>query len=535
MDNTAKDNKNKYVLAFAGWLAFRRFFRRVHVGCLSVGHTHEDIDRLFSRLSVGISTFSRQEEQQRWRVETMTELAQAISQAHTPAPRVEILNDVYDWKSFLAPVSLATVEGTMSNRAFCFSVDTCLGMTNMQYRPWTFPPPEFADLSDARFQWNGGMENIPYFGPISIPRYELVGQVSALKVLPRHPQQTTLLRSEVQKVRDGSSMSSDGFTRFVQELDAMDAEYEDEARRRDCSTCTRLTHSLREIVIHQSDRAVVNGDEKKVNTVKTKERSRLNAELSTHMQQDNTRHPPVTFDLPTTSLPQQELTSLMDKTVVTQAELDKIQKGMQWIESSKQRNHNDALLKNDEKGLLVSLQAMTVAMNAGRARLTRLQQERELAVKQKADEENLARMQERTETLRQLTESAKADLAREKADFLALQEDKRRQDDHEKSQIDLEGIQQVSLKRKTPGPVLPYTPRVHTAEEAKAIVANLAVGVEITSIWDGAWVQGQITKVTSTRLYVTYVGTGQVYFTKASFERELQSGEAAVCTASVRT
>ncbi len=55
LDNTAKDNKNRYVMAFCDWLVHQGVFKTVQVNFLPVGHTHEDIDRKFSRLSVALS------------------------------------------------------------------------------------------------------------------------------------------------------------------------------------------------------------------------------------------------------------------------------------------------------------------------------------------------------------------------------------------------------------------------------------------------------------------------------------------------
>ena len=50
LDNSAKDNKNRYVMAFCSLLTARRVFKEVTVGFLIVGHTHEDIDAHFSYL-----------------------------------------------------------------------------------------------------------------------------------------------------------------------------------------------------------------------------------------------------------------------------------------------------------------------------------------------------------------------------------------------------------------------------------------------------------------------------------------------------
>jgi hypothetical protein len=49
--DSASDNKNWTVSGFTEWLVRARIFSRVKVSFLPVGHTHEDIDAAFGRLS----------------------------------------------------------------------------------------------------------------------------------------------------------------------------------------------------------------------------------------------------------------------------------------------------------------------------------------------------------------------------------------------------------------------------------------------------------------------------------------------------
>ena len=51
LDNSAKDNKFRYVMAFCLLLTAKRIFKEVTIGFLIVSHTHEDIDMHFSYLS----------------------------------------------------------------------------------------------------------------------------------------------------------------------------------------------------------------------------------------------------------------------------------------------------------------------------------------------------------------------------------------------------------------------------------------------------------------------------------------------------
>jgi hypothetical protein len=52
LDNTARQNKSKYIFSYLAWLVQTGQALEVIVSFLPVGHTHEDIDQLFSRLSV---------------------------------------------------------------------------------------------------------------------------------------------------------------------------------------------------------------------------------------------------------------------------------------------------------------------------------------------------------------------------------------------------------------------------------------------------------------------------------------------------
>ena len=51
-DNCYKENKNKYTLCFAALLVAWGWFDDVYMSFLPTGHTHEDIDRLFSFLRI---------------------------------------------------------------------------------------------------------------------------------------------------------------------------------------------------------------------------------------------------------------------------------------------------------------------------------------------------------------------------------------------------------------------------------------------------------------------------------------------------
>ena len=51
LNNSKKDNKNKFLIEFWLLLIAKEIFKKVQVAILVVGHTHEDIDAYFSYLS----------------------------------------------------------------------------------------------------------------------------------------------------------------------------------------------------------------------------------------------------------------------------------------------------------------------------------------------------------------------------------------------------------------------------------------------------------------------------------------------------
>ena len=56
LDNCAGENKNRYLFAYLSLLVAKGVFKTVQLGFLMVGHTHEDIDALFSRFSEKLRT-----------------------------------------------------------------------------------------------------------------------------------------------------------------------------------------------------------------------------------------------------------------------------------------------------------------------------------------------------------------------------------------------------------------------------------------------------------------------------------------------
>ncbi|KAL3693374.1 hypothetical protein R1sor_007025 [Riccia sorocarpa] len=92
MGNSAKDNKNVHVLAFCSELVMRGVFETVEVNFLMVGHTHEDVDALFSKVSA--QTINKD-------VLTLPALMAEIWDSETIHPVPLLLEEVADYKSYV--------------------------------------------------------------------------------------------------------------------------------------------------------------------------------------------------------------------------------------------------------------------------------------------------------------------------------------------------------------------------------------------------------------------------------------------------
>ncbi|KAG0567459.1 hypothetical protein KC19_7G136300 [Ceratodon purpureus] len=94
LDNSAKDNKNRFLLAFCSLLTARRIFKEVTVGFLIVGHTHEDIDAHFSHLSKLIK---------RKNTYCLANLMKAFMDSQKTVVFIpEVVQEVADFKSYVA-------------------------------------------------------------------------------------------------------------------------------------------------------------------------------------------------------------------------------------------------------------------------------------------------------------------------------------------------------------------------------------------------------------------------------------------------
>lgn len=97
MDNCSADNKNRFVLAYLCFLVQQGIFKEILVSFLIVGHTHEDIDAMFSVITRRLRKHSAVTYQE-WVEQAVLAFAKAGTQ-----PIVKNVSVVRDYKSWLAP------------------------------------------------------------------------------------------------------------------------------------------------------------------------------------------------------------------------------------------------------------------------------------------------------------------------------------------------------------------------------------------------------------------------------------------------
>ncbi|WAR29289.1 hypothetical protein MAR_002857 [Mya arenaria] len=137
MDNSGKDNKNVFIILFMAWLVRRRVFRKVKIGFLMVGHTHEDIDQVFSRVS---SHLRRQE------VLTLPNLHKEMQDSQHPSPITTHLEGIFDYKKTMEG-QRGLIEGISVPHHFIIAEDD--GCVKMRYRDWPDTPDKSIDLTPS--------------------------------------------------------------------------------------------------------------------------------------------------------------------------------------------------------------------------------------------------------------------------------------------------------------------------------------------------------------------------------------------------
>ena len=112
LDNTTKQNKGRYLFAFLALLVHCCVFDKICVSFLPVGHTHEDIDQIFSRFSTWLRSHNAL---------SRYDMAEQMRRAYTyndSAPLVEVLDTVAGMSEFLERGTGISLPECMDHRHF---------------------------------------------------------------------------------------------------------------------------------------------------------------------------------------------------------------------------------------------------------------------------------------------------------------------------------------------------------------------------------------------------------------------------------
>ena len=91
LDNTARENKNNLLMTYLNYLVAKRVFKKIKVGFLLVGHTHDNIDQMFSHF---LQRLNRQS------ATIIEKLIFVIASSYTPWPKVTIIPRTFDFRRF---------------------------------------------------------------------------------------------------------------------------------------------------------------------------------------------------------------------------------------------------------------------------------------------------------------------------------------------------------------------------------------------------------------------------------------------------
>ncbi|XP_070557874.1 uncharacterized protein [Ptychodera flava] len=123
LDNCYRENKNRYMLSLAHVLVQYKVFDMVDLHFLPVGHTHEDIDQLFSCISRHLKKTN---------IYTMDDMERAVMNSYNVPVFVKHVEGVFDIKKWLLPHMVKNFKG--QSKPLHFQFKEFDGKVRMRYR-----------------------------------------------------------------------------------------------------------------------------------------------------------------------------------------------------------------------------------------------------------------------------------------------------------------------------------------------------------------------------------------------------------------
>jgi hypothetical protein len=185
MDNSWKENKNRYVFCFWSLLVARRIVKEVVVSFMIVGHTHDDIDASFGRWSMEL----REKDHP-----TLPFLMQSYMEMEDVPFIPHLIEEVPDFKAYVRPylgMNKKQLVGHSNGRQYKFFVDDS-GWPIMQYKlactdiPWL---PE-----DGLKLWKKDADDkplLPQGNPLRVEPEQITNEAAILRGLQGYIQHWT--------------------------------------------------------------------------------------------------------------------------------------------------------------------------------------------------------------------------------------------------------------------------------------------------------------------------------------------------------
>jgi hypothetical protein len=165
LDNTTRENKNKWLLAFFCWLVHCGWFFEVVVSFLPPGHTHVDVDQMFSTLAIWLLTNT---------VEFITGVVDALRKAFKykkPTPTGSFLEEVYNWKAFFGP-HLHDVHGLTKPHVFLVR-HLQDGRVGVKFKKWHSSTEGWVGHEHTADDWIYLLSSFPSGFPVSLQETNL--------------------------------------------------------------------------------------------------------------------------------------------------------------------------------------------------------------------------------------------------------------------------------------------------------------------------------------------------------------------------
>jgi|ERR1700722_8826531 len=159
-DNCFKENKNRWMMGFCYWLVHIGWFKEVVISMLPLGHTHIDIDQMFSTFSMFLDRHS---------VEFISDIRQAVDNAYKKEetkPKTAFLPVVFNWVGFFAPF-LQDISGLNTAHVFLFR-KLATGKVGMKVKQWHSTDSEWHGSVTLPNEWITLMHQFPTGFPETI-------------------------------------------------------------------------------------------------------------------------------------------------------------------------------------------------------------------------------------------------------------------------------------------------------------------------------------------------------------------------------